>query len=70
MGVGVADMRCGKTITQKKIVPMSIQEAKIPNCRKAGECKGIRVKKAPAVVILPMIRGDKTSSSVCRTEEV
>ncbi len=69
-GIDMAVMRCGRTRIQKTMVPMSIEAAKMPKCRNAVACKGTKARKAPTVVILPTIRGERTSLSVWRTDVV
>ena len=50
---------------QKRMVPNNMAAAKIPNCFSAGECNGISTRKAPMVVILPIMSGESTSCRVC-----
>ena len=54
----------------KRMVPISRNELKSPRSRKAIECRGISVRNAPTVVILPIIRGIEISLRAVRMDVV
>ena len=57
----------GKYIMTNKMVPISRNVLKSPKSRKATASKGMRAKKAPTVVIFPMIKGEATSRKAALT---
>ena len=50
---------------QKRVVPMSANEAKSPKSLNSFELVKSNPKKAPMVVKLPMVRGDASSPITC-----
>ena len=66
----LAFTRCGKKMSTKRMVPMSIKAAKNPRSLSAGELSGISAAKAPTVVMLPMRSGGTISFKSCLIEWV
>ena len=65
---GYSLTRCGRKISTKRMVPISMNAAKSPRSRNAGESSGTRLAKAPTVVTLPMSSGGTISLSTSRCE--
>ncbi len=60
-------MRGGSRSRVKIIVPTRVDEKKRPSCCKEGDWRGTRVRKAPIVVMFPIVRGGRTSFRASRT---